>query len=83
MEFRYTKRQVARTSRADKEVQNELHLVKFVSNLRLTYQIRLLLFSAVETQCVLVLHVPARCRLSPELKSFLKVNRRNSRIRRL
>lgn len=72
MEFRYTKQQVARGARADAEVQDKLFLLKNVSSLRLTYQIRLLTFRASESRTRLVIQVPKQCKLHASLRDFVK-----------
>jgi len=46
MEYRYTKHQVARGTRPDADHNNRMLLIKACSELRLTYQIRLLTFQA-------------------------------------
>jgi hypothetical protein len=47
-------------------------LLKFVSRLRLTYQIRLLAFAAEQSGVRLVIRVPMTCRLSAPLRDFLR-----------
>ncbi len=62
-----------RAVRADAVVGSTEYLLKNVSLLRLTYQIRTLTFRALEvTHGRLVLRVPARCTLSPALERHLK-----------
>jgi hypothetical protein len=48
------------------------HLIKFVSLLRLTYQIRLLTYAAAQRGSHLFVLVPANCRISGGLQTFLK-----------
>jgi hypothetical protein len=75
VELRYTKHQVPRGSRPDAVAGNDAYLVKAVSYLRLTYQIRLLTFLASESGARLTIRVPNGCSTSPELASFLSNNR--------
>lgn len=69
---RHTKHQVARGSRPDAETRQAVYLLKNVSTLRLTYQIRLLAFRAQDTARRLVIRVPRRCQLHPALRHFCK-----------
>lgn len=80
MEFEMTTRQVARGARPDAEVDNRMYLIKNVSELRATYQIRLLLYRAVQTGSKLVLDVPKACKFSESLKSLIKEHRRNLEV---
>jgi len=50
-------------------------LLKFVSRLRLTYQIRLLAFRAEHSRVRLVIRVPKGCRLSAPLRDFMKTHK--------
>ena len=72
MDLRFTKYQIPRAARADAETFNKIYLVKNVSFLRATYQIRLLTFKAVESGKKLILKVPQSCRLHATLKSLIK-----------
>ncbi len=74
MEYRYTRHQVARGTRADAERNDAFFLLKNVSSLRLTYQIRLLAFRAKETGRKLVIRIPSACKLHPSLREFQKAN---------
>jgi hypothetical protein len=67
MRPRYTRHQVARGARPDAETHGELHLIKHVTSLRATYQVRMLLYRAEQTGRRLVLHVPKACRLALDL----------------
>jgi len=68
--YRYTKQQVARGTRADAEQSEAWFLFKNVSALRLTYQIRLLAYHASESGRKLIIRVPAYCQLHPALRIF-------------
>jgi len=82
VEFAMTKRHVARGSRPDAEVNNKMYLIKKVSELRITYQIRLLLYRAIQEGTKLVLDVPKSCELSAPLKALVKEHRRNLEVTR-
>jgi hypothetical protein len=77
-----TKRHVARGARPDAEVNNKMYLIKNVSELRATYQIRLLLYRAVQEGMKLVVDVPKSCELSDPLKGLVKEYRRNLEVTR-
>lgn len=70
MEFRQTKHQVARGSRADGESHNKLFLIKKVSEIRATYQVRLLAYRASQEGKKLVLDVPKMCRIHSSLRAL-------------
>jgi hypothetical protein len=72
MDLRYTRHQVARGSRPDATVGSTAYIVKKVTRMRLTYQIRLLTFLAEEQRGRLVVRVPRGCALSPDLRTFVK-----------
>ena len=69
---RMTSFQVARGARADAEQFNRMYLIKNVSRLRATYQIRLLAFRAVTSGLKLVLRVPERCMIDPTLAELIR-----------
>lgn len=77
-----TRRHVARGARPDAEKNNKMYLIKNVSQLRATYQIRLLLYRAIQEGTKLVLDVPESCELSIPLKILLKEHRQNLEITR-
>lgn len=81
--YRYTSRQVARGARADMERNDAYFLLKNVSSLRLTYQIRLLAFRALESRRKLVIRVTANCRLHPSLQNFQKEHAKVVRIEKV
>ena len=83
VEFRHTKHQVARGTRPDAVVGDTAYLIKHVSHLRLTYQIRLLVFLAGERGTRLIIRVPSGCRTSEKLTSFLRANRRQVRMEKV
>jgi hypothetical protein len=69
---KYTSGQVPRGARPDAEVLDKMYLIKNVSTLRATYQIRLLAFRAVEKRTTLIIRVPESCQFEASLKSLLK-----------
>ena len=73
MELRLTRYQVPRGSRPDAETMNKIYVIKNVTMLRATYQIRLLLFKALEDHKKLVLKVPRACRFHVSLKELIKM----------
>jgi len=75
VELRYTEHQVARGARPDALSGDTWWLLKFVSRLRLTYQIRLLAFRAEHSRVRLVIRVPKGCRLSAPLRDFMKTHK--------
>jgi hypothetical protein len=72
MEMRLTKQQVGRGTQADGESFNKLALIKRVSELRATYQIRLLVYRAVKEEKKLIIDVPKECKLHDDLKQLLR-----------
>jgi hypothetical protein len=59
-----------RGARPDAETPGSIHLVKNVSSLRATYQIRLLALRAAQAGKRLVLEVPRSCRFQPDLSGL-------------
>jgi hypothetical protein len=80
MQLKYTRHQVPRGTRPDAETLDKIYLIKNVSTLRATYQIKLLTFKAVEDRKKLVLKVPEVCRFHASLKDLIK--RSGSTIKR-
>ena len=83
MKYRYTSHQVARGARADAECNDAYFLLKNVSLLRLTYQIRLLAFRAKDQGRKLVIRVPAGCKVHPTLGDFQKEHAKVVRIEKV
>jgi hypothetical protein len=73
MNLRYTSHQVPRGARADAETNDRIVLVKNVSLLRATYQIRLLAFKAQETRKKFVIFVPQACKVHGTLRGLMKL----------
>ena len=83
MDLRYTRHQVPRATRPDAEAPGKFYLIKNVSSLRATYQIRLLTFKAVQTGGKLVVAVPKRCRIEPSLQELIKLVEPTIEIQRM
>lgn len=83
MEYNYTKHQIPRGARPDGENYDKLFLLKNVSALRLTYQIRLLALRAVELKRRLVIQVPKACRVHPSLQNFITEHAQAVRIEKV
>lgn len=83
VEFRYTKHQVPRGSRPDAVSGNQWYLFKNVSELRLTYQVRMLTFAARQSGVPLIVRVPSACKISRPLQDFCRENRKALRIERV
>lgn len=67
-----TRNQTPRSTRADAEKFNTLYLIKNVSKLRATYQVKLLAFRAVSEGLRLVIKVPKSCKFHPSLKDLIE-----------
>jgi len=74
MNYRYTQHQITRGTRPDAETFNRYFLLKNVSVLRATYQIRLLVFLAFQNGKRLVIRVPSHCKAGESLKALMKSN---------
>lgn len=74
MELRYTRHQVARGTRPDAEIDGKLYLLKNVSILHATYQVRLLAFLAREKGKKLIIRVPKHFKPGPSLKRLMEDN---------
>jgi hypothetical protein len=62
---------IPRGTRPDAETAERIYLVKNVTVLRATYQVRLLALKAAEHGKKLVLKVPASCRFEPSLEQLV------------
>jgi hypothetical protein len=72
MEFSYTKHQTLRSARADAEVGDKLYLIKSVSQLRLTYQIKMLTYMAQTRNKKLIIRLPKASKVHESLKTFVR-----------
>jgi hypothetical protein len=75
VDLRYTEHQVVRGARPDAVDGDTWLLLKFVSRLRLTYQIRLLALGAEQSGVRLVIRVRKGCRISAPLRDFRKTHK--------
>lgn len=82
MKFRQTSHQIARGSLPDAEIGDKLYLFKRVAELRLTYQIRLLAFRAVQDGKKLVIEVPEECKIHSDLRELMKQHPKNVTVAR-
>jgi hypothetical protein len=80
MEFRMTRQQVARGARPDAETFGKLVLVKKVTELRATYQIRLLAYRVVRERKKLIIAVPRECKVHGDLNALIREYPRNVEI---
>lgn len=71
MDFAYTRHQKLRGAKPDAEVGDKMYLLKNVSNLRLTYQIRLLTFMANARGKTLIIQIPKTAKVDESLKRFV------------
>ena len=71
MEFRRTKRGSPRGVRADAETHDRLLLIKRVSEMRATYQVRLLAYRALQEGKKLVIDLPNGCGVHPTLQELI------------
>lgn len=72
MDFFYTKHQTPRGAKPDAEVGDKLYLLKNVSSLRLTYQIRLLAFMAHTCRKKLIIQLPKGAKIHEPLRNFVR-----------
>ena len=82
MEFRRTKHQVARGAKPDGETVDRLLLIKRTSELRATYQIRLLTYRAIQEGKELVIEIPKECKVHSGLRELAKRHPKNVIIAR-
>lgn len=72
MDFSYTRHQTPRGAKPDAEVGDKLYLLKNVSSLRLTYQIRVLAFMAHTRGKKLIIQLPKEAKVHESLKNFVR-----------
>lgn len=75
VEPRYTRHQVVRGCRPDAVKGNKCYLIKNVTQMRLTYQVRLLADMADARSMTLVIRLPASSSLTEDLSGFVRANR--------
>ena len=72
MEFSYTKHKMPRGARADAEVDDKVYLIKNVSELRLTYQIKMLTYMAQTRNKMLIIRLPKEAKIHESLREFVR-----------
>ena len=72
MEFLYTKHQMPRGARADAEVGDKVYLIKNVSELRLTYQIKMLTYMSQTRNKKLIIRLPKAAKIHESLREFVR-----------
>ena len=82
IKYKYTKHQVARTVKADAFSNNKWYLIKCCNELRTTYQIKTLLFSAISKKGQLIIKIKKECLLNNDLKQLIKENKSYLKIER-
>jgi hypothetical protein len=80
MEYKYTRHQIPRGTKPDAETYDKLYLLKNVSTLRATYQVRMLTFLAMEKGKKLEILVPKHFKAHPSLRDYMKENRKLIKI---
>lgn len=82
LRFKYTKHQVARGAKPDAESYDKFFLIKNVSELRATYQIRLLLYRANTEGKKLVIRIPKGAKIHSSLQELRREYRSLIKIER-
>jgi hypothetical protein len=72
-----------RGARPDAIVGDTWYLIKNVSKLRLTYQVRLLTFLASDAGACLRIRLPESALISPDLRRFLRDHRETVSVERV
>ncbi len=80
---KFTRHQVPRGAMPDADVGTRLYLIKNVSSLHATYQVRVLLVRAMESGKKLVLCVPRACKLEPDLAALRKEHGKHLLVERV
>ena len=83
MAYRSSRRQAVRGSRPAATDGPSWYLMKKVTHLRLTYQIKLLTFAAGESGARLIIRVPGGCQVSTPLHEFLQTHRARTTLERV
>lgn len=71
-DFAYTKHQTLRGSMPDADAANILYLIKNVSEMRLTYQVRLLAYMASTKGKKLNIRLPKSAKVNSGLRDFVR-----------
>jgi hypothetical protein len=71
-EFAYTRHQTLRGAKPDADVGGKLYLIKNVSEMRLTYQIRVLAYLAHAQSKKLIVQLPKQATVHASLRDFVR-----------
>jgi hypothetical protein len=82
MKFEYTRHQTPRSARPDAEVAEKMYLIKNVSELRLTYQIRMLAYIAETRGKTLIIDLPKGAKVHESLRDFVAETGRRVKSKR-
>lgn len=82
MEFKYTKKQVARGTLPDAETYSEVILIKKCEVIYLTYQIKLLAYLACDKKKKLIIFTPKSTKIHNSLREFIRNNKKIIKIKR-
>jgi len=83
IEFKYTMYQTARGARPDAEVNGKLYLIKNVSEMRLTYQIKILAYFAELRGKKLIVQLPFKAKVHSSLRRFVRSHAELVKIERV
>jgi len=83
MDYKYTKYQVPRGSRPDAVANDKIYLIKRVSILHATYQIRLLTYMASTQGKKLILCLPEHCKYGESLRLLMNENKKIIKVERM
>jgi len=72
LKIKNTGHQVGRSAMPDTDAFNRMYLIKNVSRLRATYQIKLLTFKAIDHKMQLIIRVPTSCVFDSSLNDLAK-----------
>lgn len=72
MDFIYTRYQIPRGAKPDAKVGHKLYLIKNVTQLRLTYQIRMLTYMAQIQGNKLIVQLPKGAKIHNVLREFVR-----------
>jgi hypothetical protein len=80
---KYTRHQVPRGTLADAEVNKRIYLIKNVSILHATYQVRLLVYKAEQSAKKLVIRVPKTCKMARDLAELTREHSKSIVVERV
>lgn len=83
LRLKHARHQIPRATLPDAETHDRLYLIKNVSMLRATYQVRLLLYRAEQSGKKLVLRLPRACKIAPDLTALRREHRNSMVVERV